>query len=53
MTGVQTCALPICWTLEYQLAGRTYRIEYRVEGSRVTFVFIDPGGSSRTEVYTR
>ncbi len=41
------------WLLEYQIAGRTYRVDYRIEGTRVTFVFTDPNGTSRTEVYTR
>ncbi|MFN7983281.1 MAG: YHYH protein [Vicinamibacterales bacterium] len=41
------------WSLEYQIAGRTYRVDYRIEGTRVTFVFTDPNGTSRTEVYTR
>jgi hypothetical protein len=41
------------WTLEYQISGRTYRVDYRVDGTRVTFVFTDPTGASRTETYTR
>ena len=41
------------WTLEYQIAGRTYRVDYRIEGTRVMFVFTDPSGASRTETYTR
>lgn len=41
------------WTLEYQIAGRTSRVDYRIEGTRVTFVFTDPTGASRTEVYNR
>lgn len=41
------------WTLEYQVAGRTYRVDYRIQGSLVIFVFTDPSGTSRTETYTR
>ena len=41
------------WSLEYQIAGRTYRVDYRIEGTRVVFVFTDPSGVSRTETYTR
>ncbi len=41
------------WTLEYQIAGRTSRVDYRIEGTRVTFVFTDSTGAARTEVYTR
>jgi hypothetical protein len=44
---------PASWTLEYQIAGRTSRVDYRIEGTRVTFVFTDPNGATRTEVYTR
>lgn len=41
------------WTLEYQVAGRTSRIDYAVEGSVVRFVFTDASGTSRTELYPR
>ena len=41
------------WTLEYQIAGRTSKVDYRIDGTRVTFVFTDPTGASRTETYTR
>lgn len=41
------------WTLEYQVGGRTYRLDYRIEGSQVVFVFTDPAGASRTEMYPR
>ena len=41
------------WTLEYQIAGATSRVDYRIDGTRVTFVFTAPSGTSRTEVYTR
>jgi len=41
------------WRLDYQVAGRTFRIDYRIEGARVIFVFIDPDGTTRTESYAR
>jgi hypothetical protein len=41
------------WTLEYQIAGRTYRVDYRIQGSQAIFVFTDPSGVTRTEVYSR
>ena len=41
------------WTLEYQLGGRTYRVDYRLGGGQVVFVFTDPSGVTRTEVYAR
>jgi YHYH protein len=41
------------WTLEYQITGRTYKVDYRVEGTRYTFVFTDPSGATRTETYGR
>ena len=41
------------WTLEYQVSGRSYRLDYRVDGSRYTFVFTDPSGATRTETYGR
>lgn len=41
------------WTLEYQISGRTYKVDYRVEGTRYTFVFTDPSGATRTETYGR
>lgn len=41
------------WTLEYELAGRAYRVDYRIEDTRIVFVFTDPTGASRTETYTR
>ena len=41
------------WTLQYQLNGRPYTVDYRVDGSRYTFVFTDPSGATRTETYTR
>jgi len=41
------------WSLEYQIAGRTYRVDYRIEGARVVFVLTDPSGASRTEAYNR
>jgi hypothetical protein len=44
---------PSAWTLEYELAARTYRVEYRIDGTRYTFVFTDPSGATRTEVYGR
>lgn len=41
------------WTLEYQISGRTYKVDYRVEGTRYTFMFTDPSGATRTETYGR
>lgn len=41
------------WTLEYQIGGRTYKVDYRIEGTRYTFVFTDPSGATRTESYAR
>ena len=44
---------PSAWTLEYRLNNGTYRVDYRVEGARTTFVFVDPTGATRTETYGR
>lgn len=41
------------WRLEYSVAGRTSRVDYRVDGARYTFVFTDATGASRTETYDR
>ena len=41
------------WALEYTVSGRTFRVDYRIEGTRVLFVFTDPTGVSRTETYNR
>jgi hypothetical protein len=41
------------WRLEYQLGGRTYTVDYRIDGNRYTFVFTDPSGATKTETYTR
>ena len=40
------------WTLEYQLNGRTYQIDYSLQGNQYLFVFTDPTGLSRTETYS-
>lgn len=41
------------WTLEYQINGRTYKVDYRIDGTRYSFVFTDPSGATRTETYGR
>lgn len=41
------------WRLEYQISGRTYRVDYRIDGAQVIFVFVDPTGATRTETYPR
>lgn len=41
------------WRLEYRINNATYRVDYRVDGTRYTFVFTDPSGATRTESYTR
>lgn len=42
------------WTLEYQINGQTYKINYSTDGAgRFTYEFVDPAGNKRTENYTR
>lgn len=42
------------WTLEYQVNGQTYKINYSTDGAgRYTYEFVDPAGNKRTENYTR
>ncbi|MBL8169897.1 MAG: DUF1566 domain-containing protein [Acidobacteria bacterium] len=42
------------WTLEYQINGQTYKINYSTDGAgHYTYEFVDPAGNKRTENYTR
>ena len=41
------------YELEYNLDGSTLSVAYVVDGSSVTFTFVDSTGSIRTETYTR
>ena len=41
------------WHMEYRIGGAIYSLDYRIEGTRYTFVFTDPTGTIRTETYTR
>lgn len=42
------------WTLEYQINGQTYKVNYSTDGAgHFTYDFIDPSGAKRTETYTR
>lgn len=39
------------WSLQYELAGRPARVDYRVSGGVVTYTFTDTTGAIRTETY--
>ncbi|HMY75049.1 MAG TPA: DUF1566 domain-containing protein, partial [Blastocatellia bacterium] len=42
------------WTLEYQINGQTYKVNYSTDGAgHYTYEFVDPAGNKRTENYTR
>jgi hypothetical protein len=41
------------WTLDYQLNGGTYKIDYSVDDGLYTFVFTDPSGATSIETYTQ
>ena len=39
------------WSLQYEIAGRPARVDYRVSGGVVTYTFTDTTGAVRTETY--
>lgn len=40
------------YSLEYQISGQKYYVNYRVDGNLYTFEFIDPSGNKTVETYT-
>ena len=45
---------PKAWSLSYQVAGKTSRIDYSIdESGKVNFIFVDPNGKTREESYSR
>jgi hypothetical protein len=41
------------YALAYQISGKTYYVNYNVQGTHYTFTFVDPTGKTRTETYTQ
>ena len=45
---------PKAWSLSYQVAGKTSRIDYSIdESGKVNFIFVDSNGKTKEESYSR
>jgi phosphatidylethanolamine-binding protein (PEBP) family uncharacterized protein len=52
ITGFKSVG-PNSWALEYLLGGKTYGVNYRIEGGKYLFDFLDPSGEKKSESFTK